>query len=131
MKRNSFAVVFVMLLFLSALVACHKTPAPKPESKKETMVVKVGPVSMNPHPASLAGKTVVLRWNGQCNGDTFLNGLAELLKKEVKQIKIVKMWEVDGDTAVISNGLPKSQRIAEQIATHKPALVIAAQADSG
>ena len=130
MKRRSFAVLLAMLLFLSGLVACHRTPAPKPESKKEPMV-KVGPVSMNPHPASLVGKTVVLRWNGQCNGDTFLNSLAELLKKEVKQIRIVKMWEVDGDTAVISNGLPKSETIADQIAARKPALVIAAQADSG
>ncbi len=130
MKRNPFAVVLVMLLFLLALAACHRTPAPKPESKRETMV-KVGPVSMNPHPASLVGKTVVLRWNGQCNGDTFLNGLAELLKKEVKQIKIIKMWEVDPSTAVISNSLPNSETIADEIAGRKPALVIAGQADVG
>jgi hypothetical protein len=94
-------------------------------------MVKVGPVSMNPHPASLVGKTVVLRWNGQCNGDTFLNGLAELLKKEVKQIKIIKMWEVDPSTAVISNSLPNSETIADEIAGRKPALVIAGQADVG
>ena len=130
MKRNPFAVVLVMLLFLPALAACHRTPAPKPESKRETMVV-VGPVRMNPHPASLAGKTVILRWNGQCNGDTFLNNLAELLKNEVKQIKVVKMWEVDASTAVISNNLPNSERIADEIAGRKPALVIAGQADFG
>ena len=130
MKRSSFAVVLVTLLFLSGLVACHRTPAPKPESKKETMV-KVGPVSMNPHPTSLVGKTVVLRWNGQCNGDTFLNNLAELLKKEVKQIKIIKMWEADANTAVISNDLAKSEKVAEEIAAKKPALVITAQAASG
>lgn len=130
MKKRPFVLGLVMLLCLSGLMACHKTSAPKAENKKET-IVKVGPVKMNPHPASLERKTVVLRWNGQCNGDTFLNGLAELLKKEVKQIRIVKMWEVDGGTAVISNGLPKSETIAEEIAARKPALVIAAQADSG
>jgi hypothetical protein len=130
MKRNPFAVVLVMLLFLLALAACHRTPAPKPESKRET-VAKVGPVSMNPHPASLVGKTVVLRWNGQSSGDTFLNSLAELLKKEVKQIKIIKMWEADANTAVISNDLARSEKITEEIAAKKPALVIAGQADSG
>ena len=130
MKRRPYAILLLVPLLVAGLLACHKTPAPKPESTREPMI-KVGPVKMNPHPASLAGKTVVLRWNGQCNGDTFLNNLAELLKKEVKQIRIVKMWEADADTAVISNGLPKSEEIAEEIASKKPALVIAAQADSG
>ena len=130
MKRKRYVIVLFALLLVAGLAACHKTPAPKPESKRDPMV-KVGPVRMNPHSASLERKTVVLRWNGQCNGDTFLNNLAELLKKEVKQIRIVKMWEVDANTAVISNGLPKSEEIAEEIASKRPALVIAAQADSG
>jgi ABC-type glycerol-3-phosphate transport system substrate-binding protein len=130
MKRRVYAIGLIALLLAAGLVACHNAPAPKPESARET-TVKIGAVRMNPHPASLAGKTVVLRWNGQCNGDTFLNSLAELLKKETKQIKIVKMWEADAGTAVISNGLPKSQEIAKEIASKKPALVIAAQADSG
>jgi ABC-type Fe3+-hydroxamate transport system substrate-binding protein len=130
MKRIPYAIGLVALLLVAGLAACHKTPVPKPESARET-TVKVGVVRINPHPASLAGRTVVLRWNGQCNGDTFLNSLAELLKNETKQIKIVKIWEVDAGTAVISNSLPKSLEIAEEIASKKPALVIAAQADSG
>ncbi len=130
MKRRSYVVVLFMLLIAASLAACHRMPGPKPESRTEPMV-KVGPVSMNRHPVSLAGKTVVLRWNGQCNGDTFLNGLAEQLKKEVRGIKIVKMWEVDASTAVISEGLPRSEQIAEEIASQRPALVIAGQADSG
>jgi hypothetical protein len=130
MKRGPYVIGLVAVLLAAVLAACHRTPVPKPESARET-TVKVGEVRMNPHPAFLADKTVVLRWNGQCNGDTFLNSLAELLKKETKQVKIVKMWEVDAGTAVISNGLPKSQEIAEEIASKKPALVIAAQADSG
>ena len=128
MKRVVPAVVLVMVL-LASLAACHKTSVPKPGSDTQT-VAKVGPVRINPHPASLKGKTVVLRWNGQCNGDTFLNNLAELLKKEVKQIRIVKIWEVDANTAVVSQALPQSEKIAEEIAARKPALVIAAQADS-
>jgi ABC-type Fe3+-hydroxamate transport system substrate-binding protein len=130
MNKRRCVVLLLALLVAAGLVACHKTPAPKPESRRET-TPKVGPVRMNPHPASLAGKTVVLRWNGQCNGDTLLNNLAELLKKETKQVKIVKMWEVDASTAVISDGLAMSQTIAEAVASQKPALVIAAQADSG
>ena len=130
MKRIPYATLLFVPLLMAGLVACHKTPAPKPESKREPMI-KVGPVRMNPHPASLAGKTVVLRWNGQCNGDTFLNNLAELLKKETKQVRIIKMWEADANTAVISNDLARSEKIAEEIAAKKPTLVIAAQADSG
>ncbi len=130
MHRNRYVIGLVILLSLSVLGACHRTSVARPESKKEPMV-RVGPVNPNPHPASLAGKTVVLRWNGQCNGDTFLNSLAELLRKEVKQIRIVKMWEANPDSAVISSGLTKSQAIAEEIAAIRPALVITGQADSG
>ncbi len=116
---------------MAGLVACTKPPAPPPkaEQKQEPMVV-VGPVPINAHPTSLAGKTVVLRWNGNCNGDTFLNSLARLLKHELKQIKIVKMWEADASTAVVSQSLGQSEAIAGAIAAYKPALVIAAQADS-
>lgn len=130
MKKPRYVILLLMLLAAGGLAACHKTPAPKPEAQRET-IIKVGPVRLNPHPASLAGKTVVLRWNGQCNGDTFLNSLAELLKSEIKQVKIVKMWDADASTAVISSGLRESETIAGVVASQKPALVIAAQADSG
>jgi hypothetical protein len=49
----------------------------------------------------------------------------------VKQIKIIKMWEADANTAVISNDLARSEKITEEIVAKKPALVIAGQADSG
>jgi ABC-type glycerol-3-phosphate transport system substrate-binding protein len=120
-----------LMLVLAGLAACSRPPAPPPRAdQKEEPVVIVGPVKINPHPSSLTGKTVVLRWNGNCNGDTFLNNLAGRLKNEVKQVRIVKMWEVDPDTAVVSRDLAKSQAIATAIAAQKPALVIAAQADS-
>ncbi len=130
MKTKGYVCLFAVMIFAAIMAACHTAPVPTSENKPETKV-SVGPIRMNPHPATLAGRTVVLRWNGQCNGDTFLNSLAELLKREVKRVKIVKMWEVDANTAVVSNGLPVSETIAGSIASQKPALVIAAQADSG
>jgi len=45
---------------------------------------KVGPVKINAHPASLEGKTVLLRWNGKFNGDKYLTRLGELLSRQVK-----------------------------------------------
>lgn len=133
-KRNTMKrihCVFVLVILLIGLIACSRPPAPPPKAEqRQEPVAVVGPVAINPHPASFAGKTVVLRWNGNCNGDTFLNNLGGLLRNEVKQIKIVKMWEIDASTAVISQNLAKSEAIAAAIAAQKPALVIAAQADS-
>lgn len=90
---------------------------------------QVGPVKINAHPGSLEGKTVVLRWNGKPNGDKFLIRFGELLAQQVKNVKIVKMWEVDKTTAVISKNGDLSKVFAEKIARLKPAIVIASQAD--
>lgn len=96
---------------------------------REKKVPKVGPVKMNPHPASLEGKTVVLRWNGKYNGDNFLSRVAELLTQKVKGAKVIKMWEVDRATASMSDSLEKSKNFAEKVAKLKPDMVIASQAD--
>jgi hypothetical protein len=90
---------------------------------------KVGPVKLNAHPASLEGKTVLLRWNGKFNGDKYLTRAGELLTQQVKNVKIVKLWEVDKSTAAISKDLQASEQVAASIAKLKPDLVIAAQAD--
>jgi len=95
----------------------------------------IGPVTMNPHPTSLEGKTVVLRWNGKDNGDVVLNYLAELLTQEgVKEV--IKLWEVDPDSAIISGkenvismGMERSEIFAEEAAELGADLVIASQAD--
>jgi hypothetical protein len=102
--------------FVSAMAAAEKTP-------------KVGPVKLNPHPASLEGTTVVLRWNGKYNGDLFLNRVGELLAQQAKNVKIVKLWEVDKATAEVSKNGEVSEQVAASIAKLKPALVIAASAD--
>jgi len=90
---------------------------------------KTGPVKMNAHPGTLEGKTVLLRWNGKYNGDKFLSRVGELLVEQVKNIKIVKMWEVDPNTAIISKKMEVSEQIASKIAAFMPSLVISAQAD--
>ncbi len=89
----------------------------------------VGPVKINAHPASLEGKTVVLRWNGKMNGDKYLTRVGELLTQQVKGVKIIKLWETDKSTAAISKDAAASEAVAKKIADLKPDLVIAAQAD--
>ena len=112
-----FAICF-LLVGLSSYAAAKEEKAPK-----------VGPVKLNPHPASLEGKTVLLRWNGKFNGDKYLTRVAELLPQKVKNVKIVKLWEVDKTTAAISKDLQASEQVAATVAKLKPDLVIAAQAD--
>ncbi len=92
-------------------------------------VVKVEPLRVNPHPTSLAGKTVVLRANGKHNSDHFLERVAELLFKEVKHIKIVKTWEASPETYRSSQNPDFSRTFAAKIASFKPDLVIASQGD--
>lgn len=95
----------------------------------EEGVPKIGPVRMNAHPSTLEGKTVLLRWNGKYNGDKFLSRVGELLIEQVKNVRIVKMWEVDPNTAIISKKMEVSEQIASKIAAVKPNIVISAQAD--
>ena len=90
---------------------------------------KVGPVKLNPHPAGLERKTVVLRWNGKYNGDEFLSRVGELLKQRVKGVRVIRMWEMDKETAAISKNGAMSEDVAGRIAKLNPDLVIAAQAD--
>jgi hypothetical protein len=92
-------------------------------------VVDVVPMSINPHPSTLAGKTVGLRANGKHNSDPFLEKVGELLEKEVKDIKIVKLWKMAPETNAGSQEPELSKRFAEKIASFKPDLVIGSQCD--
>jgi len=118
-------VLLAIVLLVPGFLACSKSKAPPKEEK----IPKVEPVKLNTHPSTLEGKVVVLRWNGKFNGDNFLNAIAGLLTQRIKGVKVIKMWEVNRDTAVISDSLGKSEKIADEIAEKKPDLVIAAQAD--
>ena len=92
-------------------------------------VIKIEPMKVNPHPSSLAGKTVILRANGKHNADHFLDRVAELLEKQVKDIKIIKTHGVAPETNITSQNPARSERFAQKIASFKPDLVIGSQCD--
>jgi ABC-type Fe3+-hydroxamate transport system substrate-binding protein len=112
-------------LLLVGLAACGgNKPAPEAGSGPD-----LGTVTLNAHPASLDGKTVVLRWNGKPNGDKFLTRVGERLSEQFPEVKLVKMWEVDESTAVSSDDAEVSAEIVGKIVAQNPDLVIAAQCD--
>jgi hypothetical protein len=93
-------------------------------------VIKIEPMDINPHPSTLEGKTVLLRWNGKHNGDRFLDRLAELLTQKIKDIKIIKSWEVAPETVdPISGSQERSMELMKKLAAFKPDLAIGSQAD--
>ena len=94
-------------------------------------VVQIEPtVQLNPHPSTLEGKTIMLRWNGKHNGDRFLNRIGELLVKEVKGVKIIRSWEVAPETVEpITGSQERSMELMKKLAAYKPDLVIGSQAD--
>jgi hypothetical protein len=124
LKKRIWLCAMVLALTVGPM-ACSKAP----EQKGGKDEIKVGKVKLNPHPASLEGKTVVLRWNSKLNGDKFLDRVAELLTQKVPGIKIVKMYRVDPSTAIVSEKMEDSLQIAAKIVEQKPDIVIASQAD--
>ena len=127
MKRLSLFAVLGLALAAVAIAACGGGSSEPPS--QETPEVSLGQVQLNPHPASLEGKTVVLRWNGKPNGDKLLARVAELLTEQVPGVKIIKLWETDPGTAISSDDAQVSVQIAEKIAALAPDLVIASQCD--
>jgi len=124
--RKKIGLIFLMVLLIMFTVENISVDVRASNGRK---LPKVGPVRLNPHPASLEGKTVLLRWNGKYNGDRFLNRVGELITQQAKDVKIIKMWEMDKSTAVISRNAEVSEQAAASIGKLKPDLVIAAQAD--
>jgi hypothetical protein len=125
-EKKRMGLIFVMALLAMFTVGSTSVYVKASEDKK---VPRVGPVKLNPHPTTLEGKTVLLRWNGKYNGDKFLSRVGELLTRQVKNVKIIKMWEMDKSTAAISKNAEVSEQVAVSVAKLKPDLVIAAQAD--
>jgi hypothetical protein len=115
-------------IFLAAGMILVGLPDGSGAASKE-QAPKVGPVRLNPHPTGLEGKTVVLRWNGKYNGDKFLLRAGELFNQQAKGIRIIRMWEMDKETAAISKNGAISEDVAGRIGKLKADLVIAAQAD--
>ncbi len=86
-------------------------------------------IKINPRPPTLEGKTVMLFANSKSNSDKFLERVGELLTKQVKNIKILKNWEVARETFMLSQHPDVSKKNAEKLASFKPDLVIGSQAD--
>ena len=80
---------------------------------------------------ALEGKTIALRWNGKNNGDVVLDRLAELLSKKYPSAKVVKVYRDMADQKVskISATQAESMRISKAVASVRPDIVIASQAD--
>jgi hypothetical protein len=127
--------VITVFIFLGCVLTLPTITLSK-ETKQEWEVlnpegvVKIEPMKVNPHPSTLEGKTVMLRWNGKHNGDKFLERVGELLKERVKDVKVIKSWEVAPETVdPITGNQERSQEFAKAIAKFKPDLVIGAQSD--
>ncbi|MFC1933011.1 hypothetical protein ACFLXU_05225 [Chloroflexota bacterium] len=96
-----------------------------PEGVKQPEVVK-----LNPHLGALEGKTVVLTWNRKPNGDVFLSRVAELLAKEVKDVKIIKHWEIDPHYPIPGpDPAGFGKQLAATVLEYKPDIVINGQGD--
>jgi len=91
--------------------------------------IKLEPMKVNAHPATLEGKTVLLRSNGKHNADNYLTRVGELLLKEVKGVKIIKSWDVAPETNTISQNPDKSKQFAQTFAALKPDIIIGSQCD--
>jgi hypothetical protein len=133
--KQKFFLNFLMVIGISiGLLASPVVSSGKEMSQNWNLVnpegvVKIEPMKVNPHPKSLEGKTILLRWNGKHNGDNFLSRVGELLKEKVKDVKIVKSWEVAPWTAIIAGNPDKSKQIVETLAKEKPDIVIGSQCD--
>ncbi len=92
-------------------------------------VVRIAAMKLPPRISTLEGKTVVLRWNGKPNGNILLDRIAELLTERVKEVKVVKAYEVMPETSQISHSPEKGQEYAKKLLSLKPDIVIGSQAD--
>jgi hypothetical protein len=121
-------IIFTLMLFASVSRAGEnrqKWVVLDPEG-----VVKINEMKVNPHPPTLRGKTVMLRWNGKHNGNHFLNRVGELLVEKVGDVKVIKSWEVAPETVdPITGSEERSKEFAKAIGKYKPDLVIGAQSD--
>lgn len=59
-----------------------------------------------PWPSDLAGKRVILRWNGKHNGDLLLDYLHSLLSRAFPDTEFIKAYETDPALSGISKDLP-------------------------
>jgi hypothetical protein len=127
-KQKMFWISVLLILMLPTM-ALAKEAVQEWRLVNPEGVVNIPPMQLAAHPATLDGKTVVLQWNGKTNGDNFMKPIAEMLTQQYKGIKIIKAWEIAPELKTISQNPAVSQKMADKIASWKPDLVIATQAD--
>ena len=128
-KRLVIFLVSLVFLAIPGVTLCSEANQ-RWELLNPEGVIKIKPMEINPHPTTIEGKTVLLRWNGKHNGDKFLDRVAELLAQRAKGIKIIKSWEVAPETVdPISGSDERSLELMKMLAAFKPDLVIGSQAD--
>jgi hypothetical protein len=129
--KSRYIIMWLSALLMLALplAAIAKEAVQKWTLVNPEGVINIAPMKLADRPTTLNGKTIVLQWNGKTNGDNFLNPIAEMLTQQFKDVKIIKAWELAPELKTISQNPVKSKQIADKIATWKPDLVIASQAD--
>ena len=132
-KKHFFYVLMVIAISIGLLALPALTLARESIQQWELInpegVVKIEPMQVNAHPSTLQGKTVMLRWNGKHNGDLFLDRIGELIAEKVKEVKIVKSWQVALETADISQNENRSKQFIQKLMEFKPDIVIGSQCD--
>ncbi len=129
LSRKALWVLTVMGLLAIPTASFAQEAAQQWELVNPEGSVQVPPMPLAPRIASLEGKTVLLRWNGKPNGNVLLDRVAELLVAKVKGVKIIKAYETNPETSIISHGPEKGKEIAKKLAGLNPDLVIASQGD--
>lgn len=94
-----------------------------PEGVRAAEIVK-----HNPRPSDLSGKTIVLTWNGKPNGNVLLDRIAELLVKKIKNVKVIKLWEVF-PSIIRTYSLKRSKELAKAVLANKADLAINSTCD--
>jgi hypothetical protein len=123
------------LILAAVCVALIAAPALAVETAQEWELVNpsgaIEKSSIDPAKriTSLEGKTIVLRWNYKHNGDVVLDRLSDLLTQKYPTSKVIKIYKEDHSTVKISANPAESLRIADVVASVKPDIVIASQAD--
>jgi hypothetical protein len=127
--RSLLALPIIIGLLAISTIALAKEVAQQWDLVNPEGVIEIKTMELAPRITSLEDKTIVLRWNGKHNGNNFLDRVAELLAQQVRAKKVIKFYETDPATNVISGSYAASAEIAKKIAALKPDIVIASQCD--
>ena len=96
-------------------------------------IVITDPIKINPHPSTLDGKNVVLRWSGKPNGDIMMKYVGDLIKRDFPKANVIVSWEGQPKESLLAAGWSasrdKSAKMASAILDLKPDLIVGGQGD--